>query len=112
MQEDAAKKVSKKTVKKQTTKKTVKKPKITIPKIAAYGKPSCRSCCHRKYVWYKKTYHNYCPNCKRHNCLKKNPKGVPESELTCAYCDCDYCVVCGHDKSGGSRHYRNKLKEG
>lgn len=112
MQEDNAKKVTKKkSAEKQKQQPNVKK-NTTKPKVSTItmtGKPSCRSCCRRAYKWHIKTYKNYCPNCKRTNVLRKNPKGVPEKELTCSRCDCDYCVVCGHDKSGGRRHYYNIL---
>jgi len=108
MQEDAAKKVSKKQVKKQVVKKQVTKKKKTKPKITLTGKPSCKSCCKQSYTWRTRTYVNYCPNCKHYNCLLKNPKGVPERELTCKRCSSDFCV-CGHDKSGGKRHYTSIL---
>ena len=113
MQLDTAKKTnSKKQVKKTNT--TVKKvAKKKIPKVTITGKPSCRTCAKRaSYRWRTTTFINYCPNCKHYNCLRKNPKGVPERELTCSRCDCDYCTHCGADKSGGHRHYYNKLKRG
>lgn len=114
MQLDTAKNTKSKKIDKQSKKVTQKKQnKKTVPKVTITGKPSCRTCSKRvKYRWHTKTFVNYCPNCKHYNCLRKNPKGVPEKELTCAHCDCDYCVCCGADKSGGRRHYYNKLKRG
>lgn len=50
------------------------------------------------YKWYKKTWVNYCPGCKRHNTLRLNPKGVPEREITCSRCSADFDGVTGWDK--------------
>lgn len=77
------------------------------PTITVWGKPSCQSC-HKNvpYRWYKRTWVDYCPHCHRYNCLLINPKGVPEKELTCKYCDSDYDIFCGHDKC--ANYYRHK----
>ena len=84
---------------------------IDTPLITIVCKPSCQSCCNKvTYKWFNKTYVNYCPHCKKYNCLAINPKGVVESELTCRCCDSDYCGVCGHEKvSNYSRHQNYKL---
>ena len=42
---------------------------------------------------------NHCGYCKEYNSLLYNPKMVSDGELTCKYCDCDYCTVCGVTKS-------------
>ena len=51
-----------------------------------------------QYIPYTTTWLNYCPHCKYYGTLLVNPKGVPEGEFTCAYCDADYCGVSGLDK--------------
>lgn len=105
---DAKKPVNKKNnMKKKEIKKPAKK-KVTKPKITFVGKPSCRSCCHQSYTWRKRTYINYCPNCKHYGTLRINPKRVPERELTCSRCSSDFCI-CGHDKTSGKRHYNSIL---
>ena len=78
------------------------------PKITIRGKPSCQTC-HKyyPYKWFTKTWINYCPHCKQYNGLLINPKRVYESELTCKYCDSDYCIVCGHDKCANYYKHRN-----
>lgn len=78
-----------------------------IPKkITMKAKPSCG--CHYSYKWHTKTFFNYCPNCHRFNCLKKNPKGVHEREFTCKYCDSDFCGTCGKEKFNWSHKYLYK----
>lgn len=87
--------------------------KTKIPIITCYGKPTCYTCWknHRKYQWYKKSYINYCPNCKRYGTLRNNPKRVKDGEITCSRCDCDFCVYCGRDKvESGGRHNWNILR--
>ena len=104
---------------KKTTKKNTKKTKRNRKKsvITITAKPSCQSCHkHRKYVWSKHRFINYCPHCRKYNTLVKNPKNVYEKELTCSRklggCDSDYCGVCGHDKcSNYHRHRKYKLIE-
>ena len=74
-----------------------------------------------KYTYnqlYKTVFKNYCPNCKKSGGLRfdggsKNKcitsstyghpwkDGVPEHEVTCIYCDSDYCGVTGIEKSHG-----------
>ena len=79
----------------------ISKPKY--PVISIWAKPSVRSS--YKYKWYYRTWVNYCPNCYRYNSLLKNPKGVPERELTCKYCDSDFCGVTGKEKYSWSHKY-------
>ena len=55
--------------------------------------------------WYwinHATFENYCPYCGRHGGLTFNPKGTPEGEFTCKFCDSDFSIS-GKCKSG----YRN-----
>lgn len=77
--------------------------KKKTPTITMWAKPSVR--CGYSYTWHKKTFVNYCPNCKHYNTLLKNPKGVPEQEYTCARCDSDFCGVTGKEKYSWSRVY-------
>ena len=79
----------------------VEKPKY--PLISMWAKPSVRSS--YSYRWYRKTFIDYCPHCKRYNVLLKNPKGVPEREYTCRRCGADYCAVTGKEKYSYSRYY-------
>lgn len=55
------------------------------------------------YVWTTNTWKNYCPLCGKYGGLLINPKGVYEKEITCKYCDADYCGSSGKDKAYGSR---------
>lgn len=78
--------------------------------FTATGKPSAGKCCARAnggvippYKTVTRTYKNYCPNCKKSNVLKMNPKGVAEGEITCGACDSDFCICCGYDKNGTCR---------
>ena len=80
------------------------KPKYPI--ISMWAKPSVRSS--YSYRWYKKTFIDYCPHCKRYNVLLKNPKGVPEKEYTCRRCGADYCAVTGKEKFSWSHYYLRK----
>ena len=79
-----------------------KKKKQEYPKVTMTGRPSCTRCArnHRTYVWSTHTYIDYCPNCHHYNCLIDRHKwgAVHEKELTCKYCDSDFCVVCGKEK--------------
>lgn len=79
----------------------VEKPKY--PLISMWAKPSVRS--RYAYRWYYRTWVNYCPNCHRYNSLLKNPKSVPEGELTCKHCDSDFCGVTGKEKMWYSHKY-------
>jgi len=78
----------------------------TVPTISMWAKPSVRS--GYSYTWYKFTWVDYCPNCGHYNALLKNPKGVPEREYTCRYCDSDFCAVTGKEKYSWSRVYLRK----
>ena len=55
-----------------------------------------------QYIYYTTTWLNYCPNCGYYGTLLVNPKNSIEGELTCAYCDCDYCGVSGNIKVNNS----------
>lgn len=74
-----------------------------VPKISMRAKPSCG--CRYSYVWYQRTFIDYCPHCKHYNVLRKNPKGVYEREYTCGVCGADYCGVCGKEKYSWSHYY-------
>jgi len=76
------------------------------PLIGMYAKPSCG--CNHKYTWHYRTFINYCPNCHHYGTLRKNPKGVPEREYTCARCSSDFCGVCGKEKFSWSNVYLKK----
>ena len=74
-----------------------------VPLITITSKPSCG--CNYGYYWHTKTFVNYCPNCHHYGTLRKNPKGVPERELTCHRCSSDFCGVCGKEKYSWSSVY-------
>ena len=74
-----------------------------LPTISMWAKPSVR--CGYAYKWYYRTFIDYCPNCHHYNCLLKNPKGVPENEYTCKYCDSDFDGVVGKEKYSWSNVY-------
>jgi len=80
------------------------KPKYAT--IGMYAKPSCG--CNYGYYWHYREFVNYCPNCHHYGTLRKNPKGVPEREYTCARCSSDFCGVCGKEKYSWSRVYLRK----
>ena len=87
------------------TNKTKSKKK-ELPTISMWAKPSVR--CGYSYKWYYRTFIDYCPNCHHYNCLLKNPKGVPENEYTCKYCDSDFDGVVGKEKYSWSHVYLTK----
>jgi hypothetical protein len=64
-----------------------------------------------QYINYTTTWLNYCPKCGYFGTLLINPKHVHEGELTCAFCDADYCGVTGKDKLDGSDIYLTRLSE-
>lgn len=89
----------------------VEKPKYAL--ITVVGYPTCYTCWKSmKYMKMKRTYINYCPNCRRYGVLRDNPKKVADGEITCSRCDCDFCVCCGRDKVGScGRHNWNILRK-
>ena len=62
-------------------------------------------------VFYTTVWLNYCPQCGYYGTLLINPKGTAEGELTCAYCDCDYCGVSGKEKISSSTNVLTRLTE-
>jgi hypothetical protein len=74
--------------------------------IGMYAKPSCG--CRHSYTWHYREFINYCPNCGHYGTLRRNPKGVPEKEYTCARCSSDFCGVCGKEKYSFSNVYLKK----
>ena len=87
------------TIKEKT--KKVSKPLI----ITIVAKPSCG--CNNGYYWHKRSFVDYCPHCHHYNCLINKHKWQSryEQELTCKYCDADFCAVCGKTKYSWSRVY-------
>lgn len=79
------------------------KPKYPIVTITA--KPSCG--CRHSYTWHKRSFVDYCPHCHHYNCLVNKHKWQSryEQELTCKFCDSDFCGVCGKTKYSWSRTY-------
>ena len=87
--------------------------------IVSIAQPSSADASKYKYqqLW-KTVFKNYCPNCKNwgglrfdggkaNKCITSSTygvhykPGVPEHEVTCIYCDSDYCGVTGLEKSHG-----------
>ena len=79
------------------------KPKYPIVTITA--KPSCG--CRHSYIWHKRSFVDYCPHCHHYNCLVNKHKWQSryEQELSCKFCDSDFCGVCGKTKYSWSRTY-------
>lgn len=69
---------------------------ISASTITVTAKPSAVN--DLPYKDYTMTWENYCPLCGHNGTLILNPKGTYEGELTCSYCDADYCAVTGKDK--------------
>ena len=87
--------------------------------IVAVAKPSSADAGKYSYRWYKTVFKNYCPNCKKSGglrfdggkktkCISSQVDGLgykpsvqAEKEITCIYCDSDYCGVTGQEKSTG-----------
>ena len=89
---------------KTKNKKKVKK----VPTVTITSRPSCG--CGYGYYWHTFTFKDYCPNCGRHNCLINKHKWAAryENELTCKYCDSDFCGCCGKEKMSYSKKYLTK----
>ncbi|WP_409199467.1 transglutaminase domain-containing protein [Methanobrevibacter sp. DSM 116169] len=62
-----------------------------------------------QYIYYTSTWLNYCPHCNYYGSLLVNPKNTPEGELTCGYCDADYCGVSGLEKDGSKSTILTKV---
>lgn len=75
------------------------------PIVSIVAKPSCG--CRHSYTWHKRSFIDYCPHCHHYNCLVNKHKWQSryEQELTCKYCDSDFCGVCGKTKYSWSRTY-------
>lgn len=75
------------------------------PIVSIVAKPSCG--CNHKYTWHKRSFIDYCPHCHHYNCLVNKHKWQSryEQELSCKYCDSDFCGVCGKTKYSWSRTY-------
>lgn len=84
--------------------------------IVSIAKPSGPDAGKYAYRYYKTVFKNYCPICgksgylrfdggKKNKCITSAGAhgrgykiGVPEHEITCNYCDSDYCGVTGAEK--------------
>lgn len=80
----------------------------SIDLVDITAKPSCG--CDNPYELSNHTFIDKCPNCGHSDCLLDNPKGVPEHELTCKYCNSDFCGVCGKEKYSWSKVYLEEVK--
>lgn len=80
-------------------------PTLTVNMLPSYSTTDYQ------YVNYTTTWLNYCPICEHYGTLLINPKGTVEGELTCYYCDADFCGVTGHDKIIGSTYELVRLSE-
>lgn len=70
--------------------------------IQGYFKPSGPGSSGYSYDWYFKTWSDKCPNCHHHS-LVKNLKDVPEHEINCPVCGCDFDGVTGWEKRNPPR---------
>ena len=75
------------------------------PIVTIVAKPSCG--CRHSYIWHKMSFVDYCPHCHHYNCLVNKHKWQSryEQELSCKFCDSDFCGVCGKTKYSWSRTY-------
>lgn len=75
------------------------------PIVTITAKPSCG--CRHSYTWHKRSFIDYCPHCHHYNCLVNKHKWQSryEQELTCKFCDSDFCGVCGKNKYSWSKVY-------
>lgn len=80
-------------------------PTITVNMLPSYSTAEYR------YINYTTTWLNYCPKCGYYGTFLINPKGTYEGELTCAFCDSDYCGVTGHDKLLNSDYVLTRLSD-
>lgn len=64
-----------------------------------------------EYKLYTTTWLNYCPHCGYYGSLLINPKGTVEGELTCDYCDADYCGVSGNEKVTNPTYILTKVTD-
>ena len=79
---------------------------LTVTMKASAGGPS-----YNLNVLYTTVWLNLCPQCGYYGTLLINPKGTAEGELTCAYCDADYCGVSGKEKITSSTVVLTRLTE-
>ena len=76
---------------------------LNKPNLTVNMMPSSTHAHEYTYQNYTTTWLSYCPQCGYYGTLLDNPKHVsPEGEITCHYCDCDYCGVTGYEKDWGS----------
>ena len=89
--------------------KTSDKIYTKYPTVTITSKPSCG--CRYGYYWHTFSFVDYCPNCHRYNALVNKHKWPArfEQELTCKYCDCDWCGCCGKMKYSWSNTYLKKV---
>ena len=78
-------------------------PIITVNMLPSYSTKDYQ------YINYTTSWLNYCPCCGYYGTLLINPKGTYEGELTCAFCDADFCGVTGHEKIEGSDKVLTRL---
>ena len=80
-------------------------PTITVNMLPSY------STSEYSYQNYTTTWLNYCPIGNHYGTLQVNPKGTYEGELTCYYCDSDFCGVTGHEKIEGSNYTLTRMSD-
>ena len=80
-------------------------PTLTVNMLPSYSNTKYQ------YVNYTTTWLNYCPSCGYYGTLLINPKHTHEGELTCSYCDADYCGVTGNEKIKGSSKVLTRLSD-
>ncbi|WP_407378695.1 transglutaminase domain-containing protein [Methanobrevibacter sp.] len=80
-------------------------PVITVNMLPSYSTNEY------SYQNYTTSWLNYCPIGDHYGTLLVNPKGTVEGELTCYYCDSDFCGVTGHEKINGSSYVLTRMSE-
>ncbi|MBQ9026313.1 MAG: cysteine protease, partial [Methanobrevibacter sp.] len=80
-------------------------PIITVNMLPSYSTKEY------SYQNYTTSWLNYCPIGDHYGTLLVNPKGTVEGELTCYYCDSDFCGVTGHEKINDSKYVLTRMSE-
>lgn len=77
---------------------------VTSKYVSSYAVCSCGASSGSYTTRHNGTFLNYCPNCHRYGGLGYT-KYCAEGQITCRYCDSDYCAADGKEKMSNSGVY-------